>query len=472
MKNVKVRITHELCEKLTTHLFSRYPDKEAATFLDCGFAVGVESLIVTIKDLFLPKEGDMDSETGGVGLKEPYSLRFALASESNSSALGLVHSHPESCATFPSTIDDDMDSYYSEYFKGFAKSRPYVSLILSADEAGQLRFSGRVFCNGKWLLCSSLQVVGDNNEIVYADNYPLKEVPAEVEERLERFTGVLGKKSAKQLWQLQAVIIGAGGTGSPLFHSLVRSCVGKIIVIDPQYGAASNTERIHGFYHADLKGEPKLKVEMLKRLSDNINPNLEVIIVPFDARSEIAQKFILESDIILGCTDSQVGRVMVSDFSLRFLLPAFHMTVSMETHANKLSAEVIHITKYAPHLPCVYCRSQVDAQRLAQELMSPEERAQRQKDEAEMKAKKGMYWVDEPVIHTVGSLTTIAAELSANYSIGLITGLYKMPADFMEIDLLKLDKGAVCFPMKKRSACMCKDRNGLAAQGEPWIGNV
>ncbi|MGZ3724443.1 MAG: ThiF family adenylyltransferase [Pseudobdellovibrio sp.] len=469
MKNAKVRITETTAHRLQEILFSRYPDQEAATFLQCSWAEGVDSLVVTVNELFAPKPGDVDPDVGNVGLLEPYTLRRALHAAKNKDAIGLIHSHPEDCGTWPSTIDDDMDSYYSNYFLSFTKA-PYISLILSKTESGALRFSGRVFYKGKWIQCLSLQIVGKKNQMVYSDVVKAKILPEEISGRLERMTGVLGKKTAEVLWRSQAVIIGGGGTGSALFHSLVRSCVGRIIVLDPDLGVVSNTERVHGFYSSDLLGDPIHKVTMLQRLAKNINPLVEVVALPIDARSELGQKYIIESDIVFGCTDTQTGRIIVSDASTRFLLPAFHVNVAMEAENNKLTGEIIHITKYSPELPCAYCRDQIHAQRLSQELMSSEERDQRKKDQIESGAKTGTYWLDEPVIHTVGSLTTVAAELVANYGVGLLTGLYDAPADFMEVDVLRLNQGAIVVPMKKREGCTCNARIGVAGLADGWIG--
>lgn len=469
MKNAKVRITKERADILLEHLCSRYPYEEAATFFECGWSEGSESLIVTVNDLMLPKAGDMDSKMSGVGLNEQYSLRCALEFEQKKWAIGLVHSHPEGSATYPSSIDDDMDQYYSEYFSGFTKDRPYVSLILSKDKRGKIRFSGRVFYKGQWLLCAHLQIVGDDGFIVRADNVKLKPLPLDLEKRLERLTGVLGKRSAEKLWRSNIVIVGAGGTGSALFHSFVRSCVGRIVIIDPDFGSESNTERVHGFYEEDLRGEPVRKVDMLKRLAAKINPNIEVVALPIDVRDPLALKYLIEADIVFGCTDSQVGKVLISDHSIRHLIPSFHVNVAMEGNEDQLVSEIIHLIKYGPQQACVYCRELVDAQKLSQELMSPEEKLQRQLAEQNQNATHGAYWIGDPVIHTMGSLTTAASELVANYAIGQITGLYKMPEDFLEIDLLKIQNGAVCVPMKRRAHCMCKERDGVASQGEPWL---
>lgn len=471
MRTAKVRVSESVWSQMEEVLFSRYPDREAATFLQCSWAEGVTSQVILIKDLVSPREGDVDSEIDLVGLQEQYSLRCALGAERNKFAVGLVHSHPEGYATFPSRIDDDMDRYYEGYFQGFAPERPYVSLIVSKNEDGSLRFSGRIFHRGEMIFCSHLQIVGSRCRIVNADNVEPREVPNIVCAQLERLTGAMGLESARKLWRSQVAIIGGGGTGSALFHSLVRSCVGRIVVIDPDHISLSNAERVHGYRSGDVGEVPLYKVDILKRLASELNPSVEVIAIPKNASSEEVQRYLIDSDFIFGCTDSQVGRVIISDIAIRFLLPAIHLNVAMVSRDRKLDAEVVHLTQYGPDLPCVYCRNQVDAQRLAQELMTTEERRQRQDAEVKMTDIRGMYWLEEPVLHTVGSLTTIAAELAANYAVGMLTAAYDIPAQFLELDLLKIHEGATLLPMKRRLKCMCQGRDGSGSFAGAWASD-
>lgn len=469
MKHVKVRVAQKTWAELQAILFVGYPRKENATFLRCGWAEGKTSLVVTIKETIVPREGDVDGSIGKVTLNEAYSLRCALGSERGPFAPGLIHSHPEGGATYPSRIDDDMDDYFSDYFSGFAPERPYVSMIASRDKKGRLSFSGRVRFRGEWLVCSQLQIVGRESAITRAENVEPKAIPAEIEARLERMTGGIGVQTAQKLWRAKVGIVGAGGTGSALFHSLVRSCVGTLVIVDPDRVSYSNSERVHGFRRGDVEASV-FKVEILKRLAAEINPAIEVIPLPIDATSEEAQRQLLECDFIFGCTDSQTGRVLVSDGSVRNIQPAVHINVSMESTGGRLTSQPIHLTRFGPGMPCAYCRQQVDGQRLAQETMSESERNTRRETQSASNAARGMYWIDEPVIHTIGSLTTIAAELAANLGVGLLAEAYDTLITFLEMDLLNLGGGAVEVPLKPRADCMCKDREGSADQIEPWLG--
>jgi hypothetical protein len=470
MNTAKVRISESTWQDLELILFSNYPRNENACFLECGWAYGNSSLIITVKSLFSPKPNDVESSASLVGLNEAYSIRCALAVEKTKFTIGLVHSHPEGCGTLPSAIDNDMDEYFANYFQGFIPDRPYLSFIVSKNEDGQLKFSGRAIVGGKVYQCQHLQIVGQKNQVIFSDGIDPRDLPPLIEQRLERLTGALGKVSAKKLWNTKVGIIGAGGTGSAIFHSLVRSCVGQIVIVDPDKISISNSERVHGLKHTDIDGNFKHKVDILKRFASEINPDIEVTALKLKANSEVALQHLMECDLILGCTDSQIGKLITSDIALRFLLPAFHLNVAMETTRSELSGEIIHLTQLGPDLPCPQCRNQIDAHLLAQELMSEAEQLQRQKAASETTVdRKQMYWKNEPVILTVGSLTTIASELAAIYAIGLITGAYKVPAQFLEMNLLQPLLGLITVPLRRRPGCLCKNHDGVSTQGEGWL---
>ena len=57
--------------------------------------------------------------------------------------------------------DDDMDSYFSEEFERFGGGRPYASLIVAENEAGELNFSGRVFDKGGWFDVKAALTAGE-----------------------------------------------------------------------------------------------------------------------------------------------------------------------------------------------------------------------------------------------------------------------------------------------------------------------
>lgn len=470
MKSAVIRISRRTMDTLESTIYKNYPTGEHATLLRCGWAEGNERLAVTVHSLIEPKVGDVEGFPGRVELNEPYSLRAALETNVHPFAIGLVHSHPEGSRTFPSWIDDDMDLYFADYFGSFTPNRPYVSLILSKSDDGTVRFSGRIFFNGQWLICSHLKIVGEQVTTIEADNVAKEQTPARMAMRLERITGLVGLESARRLWRARVGIIGGGGTGSAVFDSLLRSGVGTIVIIDPDILSPSNAERFHGFLDEYID-KPISKVEALRRYAEKVNPLVKIVTIKASASREDARCALIDCDLIFGCSDSQCGRVDVADLAMRFLIPSIHMAVAMESDGkNRLTSEVFHLTRFGPDLPCPYCRSQVDSQLLSQELMSLQERSERMlAAEQAAPEKRDQYWKTEPVIPTAGNLTTIAAEYAVTYGTGLLAGTHQMPMPFIELDILRPTQGALDIPLKRRPACICGGRDGIGGQGLPWV---
>lgn len=473
MKNFKLHVSEKVWTKMSSLIFKRYPDREWATFFKCGWVDSPDGLVVTIQDIVPPKLGELNELVDHVMIDETYSLRVALEIEKTKYGVGFVHSHPEGYLPLPSRIDDDMDAYYPSYFSGFCPERPYVSIIFSKDEDGNMTFSGRAHFAGNWLIADRIEIVSKAVQRIYGANNPPKDPPKEVLDRLDRVLRTYGKNSARELWNSTVAIVGCGGTGSPVAHVLARSCVGRIILIDFDFLSRSNGERVHGVTnkHLQMAVAPS-KVEILYDLIKSINPKIEVITYRGSIHDKRAQELIATSDLLFGCTDSHNGRVGVSDAASRFLIPALHVNVSLEPKNVGIEAEVIHITQYGPNLPCAYCRGQVDGQKIFQELMSPEEKTLRI-EQARLEEQAGRaadpYWTDEPVVSTVGTLTTAAGGLVANYGVGLLTGAYSLPSTFLEINLLAQDLGVVSLPLSQDAKCICSNHEGGCIQTEALI---
>src|SRR5690348_14522040 len=138
-----IRITGQVREQMDALLFSRYPRKEWATFFVFGLRETAKGAVVSIVDIVAPQPGDLNPNIGIVEFREPYSLRAAMFLRSSMLFIGVIHSHPQGVAVQPSSLDDDMDSYYREYFSGFASAPAYFSLIVAKDRRGNFSFSGR-----------------------------------------------------------------------------------------------------------------------------------------------------------------------------------------------------------------------------------------------------------------------------------------------------------------------------------------
>lgn len=463
---VLVRMSGPEFDLLSSLVFRRYPKLEWASFARFGWRATDDQLILTLAQIDDPTSGDLDEKVGHVAITEPYTLRIALASENHDLAVGVIHSHPENCAPHPSAIDDDMDRYYGSYFNDFAPNRPYVSLIFSKIN-GELALSGRVRWQNKWLQVQRFALERTPIRTWIGGRRPSRSEPAR--ERTARLNAAFGEEAAARLRRSTVAIIGAGGTGSAAIESLARAGVGKIIIVDPDYVDESNLERIHG--SSPLHAEKHIEKARLARdhvLS--IDPTCEVVaFVGALPQREIVDA-VATADVALGCTDQHHSRLALSDVAIRYLVPSLDCGVMLEGQSGSITGQVVQMVRMLPADPCALCRNLVDPARLAQELMSPEERKMRRSAAAEA-ARKGHnpnpYWQEHPQLNTVGYLTTTAGAMIAGYAIGWLTGRFATPFERLQLNLGGKFVDVVDLTESPRNECVCRRLRGKADQSAP-----
>jgi molybdopterin/thiamine biosynthesis adenylyltransferase len=466
-----LRITSTVRERLEAFIFSRYPNKEWATFFLFGTRETPDSVVITAVDLIEPKDGDLDSTASIVRFNEPYSLRAALEKQKRELCVGVIHSHPQNYGVFPSTLDDDMDSYFKDYFPAFGKEGTYFSLIFSKTDEGDICFSGRGWNGTREFRLTEMVTIGGNEirrGVTSITPSPAVRSKNEYQARLEE---IYGAEAAERLRNAHVTIIGASGTGSPAAHALARAGVANFVLIDPQRVGKSNLERLHGSYDAHFaKGEKNapFKVEVVRDLIKEINPKANVTSIVGNILQPLARDHVVGTDLVICCTDTNHSRTAVSELAYRYLVPAIDVGVVFESKDGLVTGEVGRITIYSPGAPCAYCLNLVDSWRATVELMSEEEKERRRREakEAEKRGDNaGAYWKDVPEIPTVGHFTSMAGALAASYAVGWLTGKFMAPHRYFEFNILAPGFDYVGFNAGCRPGCSCETLVGHADQG-------
>ena len=462
-KRFILRVAAPEFDELKRLVFRRYPNFEWATFARFGWRNTGDALVITLASIDTPQNGDLDTEVGHVAFDEQYTLRIALAAEKHLLAVGVIHSHPENCEPRPSTIDDEMDGYYSQYFSDFAPNRPYVTLILSIVSK-QLVVSGRIFWGGKWL---TLEHTAAERQIVGSWPGIANKRPSGYEvDRVARFASAFGEEAFFRLRGASAIIIGAGGTGSTAIEILARAGIGRLVIVDPDVVERSNLERIHGSVPVHAQ-EKTPKVIVARELVHQIDPSIEVLALQGRLPQSEVIDAAVSSDLALGCTDQQHSRLALSDLAFRYLLPSFDCGVLLEGADGTITGQVGQFVRLLSADPCVLCRDMIDPRRVAQELMSPEEREQRAAAAAEAQIRgddPDPYWRRERQINTVGYLTTAVGALLAGYAIGWLTGRFDPPFERLQMNFVAPFLDVTDLSQEQRSECACAKFRGWADQ--------
>lgn len=461
---VLVRLANPELDHLLAAAFARYPRRESGLLVRFGWRQTASDLVLTLAKTEDPGDGDLDLSRPNVAFTERYLVRTALLAERDSLAVGVVHSHPTGGVPRPSHIDDDMDSYLSSYFEGFAPARPYVSLIVSLVE-DKILMSARVKVDGRWL---------DASRFVTAERsitnwrYPSEGKSVLPTDRVARLRGAFGNEAVQRLRDSTVAVVGAGGTGSAVIEVLARAGIGKIVVIDPDRLEESNLERVHGSRPEHVTSN-EFKVNVAREHVLTIDPTIEFIACIGRVPQAEVVDLLVSADVAIGCTDNQHSRLALSDIAIRYLLPVIDCGVLLEGDAGHVTGQIIQLVRFLPSDPCASCRNMTDPVRVTQEMMSEQERRNRQIAAAEA-AREGVdgrqYWSQEPQLNTVGYLTTAAGALAAGQAIGWLTGRYTPRLSRLQMNLSEPFFDVIEPTDEPRPSCACRRNRGCSDQGE------
>ena len=115
----------------------------------------------------------------------------------------------------------------------------------------------------------------------------------------------LGIEGQQKLLASHALIIGAGGLGSPAALYLGSAGVGRITVVDPDTVDVTNLQR--QIAHA-LTDVGRSKAQSIKQSIADINPDVAVTAITERADDERLDEWVRHADVVLDCTDNFTTR--------------------------------------------------------------------------------------------------------------------------------------------------------------------
>jgi molybdopterin/thiamine biosynthesis adenylyltransferase len=119
----------------------------------------------------------------------------------------------------------------------------------------------------------------------------------------------VGIEGQERVLGARALLIGAGGLGSPAALYLAASGVGRITLVDDDEVDLTNLQR--QVMHTTARiGQPK--VESGREALMQINPEIEVIALRERVSGERLRELVADSDVVLDCSDNFVTRQAVN----------------------------------------------------------------------------------------------------------------------------------------------------------------
>jgi len=363
-------------------------------------------------------------------------------------------------------MDDELDAYYHDYLSGFAPDRPYVSVIFS-ERNGNEHASARGWIAGEEFIGEVFRIADSSHTRRIFCRARDSEEAANKSGHISRLISMYGS-AAEDLRNATVGVVRLGGTGSAATEVLARANVRNLILVDHETFEEANLEKVHGSKDGDLALCMTLnKAEIAARHVAEIDPSINVVPIVGNCLQRLSRDWLVQCDLILGCTDSSSGRVALSELSYRYLVPIVDIGVLPEQGDGKVTAQANQVCFYIAGRPCVHCRDLIEPWQVSLELMSPAEVAARQAAADAARARDELpdpYWRRSNPLLSVGHLTTVAGGLAAGYAIGLLTGKCGPPAEFFQFDTLAKDFGYVSAKVNPRPECACQKYIGWADQ--------
>lgn len=124
---------------------------------------------------------------------------------------------------------------------------------------------------------------------------------------LHRTELLLGGEGFDSLADRTVAVIGLGGVGSYAAEALVRTGVGRVILVDFDKVCVTNVNRQ---LHATRRTVGKRKAELMGERCNAINPKCDVVVMPTFYEASTAEAILGEQpDFVLDCIDNMTAKV-------------------------------------------------------------------------------------------------------------------------------------------------------------------
>ena len=306
-------------------------------------------------------------EAAGLSISSHGYVPALAAAEADGCVPIWLHTHPGIDSTpKPSKYDELVDQQLADLFRLRAASPLYGAVVI-ARPRGQPCFSGHIESEGRRTEIDRLWVTGRRFALV--QNWRNGTTPPA--KQFDRNIRAFGGDIQQILGDLRIAVVGCGGTGSAVIEQLVRLGVRHLQLFDPDTLTAGNVTRVYGSYLDDV-GEPKVNVSSahVKRIA----PDADVTTAQSKITSESTARLLLDADIVFGCTDDNAGRLVLSRVASYLLTPVIDCGVLLSSGpGGHLVGIDGRVTVLAPGAACLVCRSRIDLQRAAAEMLHPSE---------------------------------------------------------------------------------------------------
>jgi molybdopterin/thiamine biosynthesis adenylyltransferase len=115
----------------------------------------------------------------------------------------------------------------------------------------------------------------------------------------------IGIEGQEKLLAARALVIGAGGLGSPAAYYLASAGIGRITLVDNDSVDLTNLQR-QILHTTERVGQPK--VQSGRQALTQINPEIDIVALTERAEGERLNELVRQADVVLDCSDNFATR--------------------------------------------------------------------------------------------------------------------------------------------------------------------
>ena len=156
----------------------------------------------------------------------------------------------------------------------------------------------------------------------------------------------IGIEGQERLLAARALVIGAGGLGSPVALYLGTAGVGRITLVDPDTVDLTNLQRQIAHNLARI-GQPK--AESAREAIAAINPEVQVRAVNARADAKLLDELLPQCDVVLDCSDNFVTRHAINAACVQHAKPL------VSGAAIRFDGQIAVYQPGDPTSPCYAC---------------------------------------------------------------------------------------------------------------------
>lgn len=312
-------LTAEQRAQLHAHVFP--PDGcEAVAIVLCGLAQSETGLRLVAREIHpVPYEACSTRLPDQVTWPTEVLLPWLAIAEKRNWAVVKLHGH-RGFDDF-SAVDDRADrQLFPSIYAWVGGTAVHGSAILMDD--GRM-FGRTVNDQGKFSPFAKVSVIGDDIE-----HFRSTTREGAVPGYARRIAQTFGDRTFDTLKNLKIGVVGVSGTGSPVVEQLARSCVGELLLVDPDHIEHKNLNRIVNSTWDDAE-RSTLKVDVAARAIAAMNLGTKVTTISSTLHHPDVVRMLASCDVLIGCMDTVDGRHLLNKIATFYSIPYFDLGVKI-----------------------------------------------------------------------------------------------------------------------------------------------